>query len=317
MQRFGGANDILSRTILVNGENTSIIGVMPPDFRFTDENGEYLAPLPLNHFQLRGSARFLTVAAKLKPGATMQQAQSEMDAISHQLAGEFPARDTDHGKPWTIRLQPIHQALFGDFNRPLLLLQAAAGVRVADCLRERGGVAFGAVGIPIDRSGNPSGARSQPWPHLPPVHDGEPAAFDFRREPGNCSGMGRRPRAGGHGAILAAQTARDSVGRACAAVHDGGLGSDRFDIRSDPRGSGIEDGVRRIAQERNSRRNRGRRTEPSARDVGCGAAGAGTDAADRIGTVDPELPHAAGRRPWLPAAGFAHVPLPFHGKSVW
>ena len=127
MRRFGGANDILNRTILVNGENTSIIGVMPPDFRFTDENGDYLAPLPLNHFQLRGSARFLTVAAKLKPGVTMQQAQSEMDAISHQLAGEFPARDTDHGKPWTIRLQPIREALFGDFSRPLLLLQGAVG----------------------------------------------------------------------------------------------------------------------------------------------------------------------------------------------
>jgi putative ABC transport system permease protein len=127
MRRFGGAADILNRTILVNGENTSIIGVMPPDFRFTDENGDYLAPLPLNHFQLRGSARFLTVAAKLKPGVTMQQAQSEMDSIARQLASDFPKRDADHGKPWTVRLQPIRQALFGDLNRPLLLLQAAVG----------------------------------------------------------------------------------------------------------------------------------------------------------------------------------------------
>jgi putative ABC transport system permease protein len=117
----------LSRKVLVNGESTSIIGVMPPDFRFTDENGDYLAPIPLNHFQLRGSARFLTTAARLKPGVTMQQAQSEMEAISVQLGNEFPARDMDHGKPWTVRMQPIRQALFGFISRPLLLLQGAVG----------------------------------------------------------------------------------------------------------------------------------------------------------------------------------------------
>jgi predicted permease len=127
IRRFAGAKDILNHDILMNGENTSIIGVMPPDFRFTDEKGDYLAPIPLNHFQLRGSARFLTVAAKLKPGVTIQQAQSEMDSIARQLAGQFPARDADQGKPWTIRLQPIREALFGFINRPLLLLQAAVG----------------------------------------------------------------------------------------------------------------------------------------------------------------------------------------------
>jgi len=127
MRRFGGANDILNRQILINGENTSIIGVMPADFRFTDENGDFLAPIPLNHFQLRGSARFLTVAAKLRPGVSMRQAQSEMDAIAHQLATQFPEHDMDHGKPWLVRLQPIREALFGVMNRPLLLLQAAVG----------------------------------------------------------------------------------------------------------------------------------------------------------------------------------------------
>jgi putative ABC transport system permease protein len=128
MRRFGGAKDILNRKILVNGENTSIVGVMAPDFRFTDENGDFLAPLPLNHFQLRGSARFLTVAAKLKPGVTMKQAQSEMNAIAIQLAKDFPARDMDHGKPWTVRLQPIRDAVVGDLSRPLLLLQGAVGL---------------------------------------------------------------------------------------------------------------------------------------------------------------------------------------------
>ena len=127
MRRFGGSKDVLGRKILVNGEPTEIIGVMNPDFRFTDEEGEYLAPVQLNRFQLRGSARYLIVAARMKPGVTIQQAQSEMDAIAKQLAREFPARDSDHGNPWTIQVQPIREALFGVMRRPLLLLEGAVG----------------------------------------------------------------------------------------------------------------------------------------------------------------------------------------------
>ena len=125
MQRFGGDRNVVGRDILVNGRNTTIIGVMPADFRFTDEKAEYLAPIVLNHFQLRGSARFFTVAARLKPGVSLQQAQSEMDSICAQLAREFPKHDTVQGQPWTARVEPIRKTLFGFINRPLLLLQGA------------------------------------------------------------------------------------------------------------------------------------------------------------------------------------------------
>jgi len=122
--RFGGDKDILKHTVLVDGVQTSVIGVMPPDFRLTDDKAEYLAPLRINRFQLRGSARFLTSVARLKPGVSMNQAQAEMDALSMQLAKEIPA-DMDHGRPWTVRLQTIREGLFGFMSRPLLLLQGA------------------------------------------------------------------------------------------------------------------------------------------------------------------------------------------------
>jgi putative ABC transport system permease protein len=127
VRRFGGDAGILNRKILINGVNVSVIGVMPPDFRITDENSDYLAPLAFNHFQLQGSARFLMVIARLRPGVTLPQAQSEMDAISLRLASQFPVHDTDHGKPWTVRMQPAREALFGFISRPLLLLQGAVG----------------------------------------------------------------------------------------------------------------------------------------------------------------------------------------------
>jgi len=67
------------------------------------------------------------VVARLKPGVTVKQAQSEMDAISLELAKQFPAREMDHGKSWMARLQPIREVLFRFIGRPLLLLQVAVG----------------------------------------------------------------------------------------------------------------------------------------------------------------------------------------------
>ncbi len=129
MRRFGGAKDVLNRKVLVNGVNTAIVGVMPPEFRITDENGDYLAPIPLNHFQLQGSARFpcWPLPGLKSPASAMAQAQSEMDAIAGQLTGEVPARETDHGKPWTVRVQSFRDGIFGPIVRPLLLLQGAVG----------------------------------------------------------------------------------------------------------------------------------------------------------------------------------------------
>jgi putative ABC transport system permease protein len=126
-RRFNGDRDILKRTVLVDGIPTSIIGVMPPDFLLTDDRAEYLEPVRINRFQLRGSARFLGAVARLKRGVSMQQAQAEMKALGMQLAREIPA-DMDHGKPWTVRLQNIREGLFGFMSRPLLLLQGAVAL---------------------------------------------------------------------------------------------------------------------------------------------------------------------------------------------
>lgn len=125
-RRFGGDKNILGSTVLVDGEKTNIIGVMRPDFRFSDDRAEYLAPLPIIHFQLRGSGRYLMVAGRLKAGVSVEQAQADVEPIARQLSKEFP-RDLEQGKPWGVRVQPAREALFGFMNKPLLLLQGAVG----------------------------------------------------------------------------------------------------------------------------------------------------------------------------------------------
>jgi putative ABC transport system permease protein len=123
--RFGGDKDIFTRNLLVDGVRTQIIGVMPPDFRIVDENALYYTPIPFNSMQLRGSGRFMFAVGRMKSGVSIAQAQADMDAIAAQLAREAPARDTDHGKPWGVRVMPVRQPLFGYMSRPLLLLQGA------------------------------------------------------------------------------------------------------------------------------------------------------------------------------------------------
>ena len=125
IRRFNADKDILTRTVLMDGVQTQIIGVLPPGYRFTDDKSEYIAPYRLNHFQVRASGRFLTVAAHLKPGVSLKQAQSEMDSVAAQLAREIPADKDRSGAPWSIRLQPIREGLFGFMSKPLLLLQGA------------------------------------------------------------------------------------------------------------------------------------------------------------------------------------------------
>ncbi|HEV3197481.1 MAG TPA: ABC transporter permease [Bryobacteraceae bacterium] len=126
-RRFNGDTNILNRTVLLNGVKNDIVGVMAPSFRLTDDDADYWAPFRFNSFQLRGSARFMIVVGRLKSGASLQQAQADMESVAGRLAKDFPARDMDHGKPWGVRVQPIREALFGFMTRPLLLLQGAVG----------------------------------------------------------------------------------------------------------------------------------------------------------------------------------------------
>ena len=126
-RRFDGDKNILNRAVLVDGVKTSIIGVLAPDYIFSDDKVDFVAPLRLNHFQLRGSARFLYVAGRLKRGVSREQAQADLKSVAEGFAREFPA-DMDHGKPWSVRLIPVCEALFGWMSRPLLMLQGAVAL---------------------------------------------------------------------------------------------------------------------------------------------------------------------------------------------
>ena len=142
-RRFGGDPGVLNRQVRMNGAPVTIIGVMPASFHYPIESLDFWAPLAYTRVQLEGSARLFTVTARLKPGITIQQAQSEMDAIAARLAKEYPQRH----EGWGVRIESLRLAWFGWLAAPLLTLETSVGLllliacaNVAGLLLARGSV---------------------------------------------------------------------------------------------------------------------------------------------------------------------------------
>jgi hypothetical protein len=96
--QFAGRRDILGQTLNINmsrsdDANTAytVIGVMPPDFKVSPDAQEQIY-VPQVRDPDRGHG-FLYVLGRLKPGVSIAQAQSEMDAVTHHLAEQYPKFD--------------------------------------------------------------------------------------------------------------------------------------------------------------------------------------------------------------------------------
>jgi putative ABC transport system permease protein len=139
-RRFGGRPDILDQQVKLNGRPTSIIGVMPPAFRYPNDRSEYFAPLLVNRGR-PGPARFFGVVARMKDGVSTQQVEADVTAVASGLAIAIPDRNHNRG----LRTVPLRDVFFGWAKRPLatvqagvLLVFAIACANVAGLLLARG-----------------------------------------------------------------------------------------------------------------------------------------------------------------------------------
>jgi putative ABC transport system permease protein len=122
MRRFGGSADALGKTMTLNGNPHEIIGVMPGALR-VPEKAEVWRPLALPE-QARTSrgSFFLPVIGRLKPGVSVQQAQTDMSGISARLEQAYEVQ-----KGFGAYVVSLHRQLVGDIERSLLVLMAAVG----------------------------------------------------------------------------------------------------------------------------------------------------------------------------------------------
>src|SRR5262249_15732575 len=123
-RRFGADRNVLGRTLTLNNSPYTIIGVMPPGFRFAREV-DIWTPLdaPALLQRMRG-ARFLAVVGRLKPHLTVEQARAGMETLSRQLAGQYP--ETNAG--WSVSLTPLPEKFIGQAPARLWLLAGAVGL---------------------------------------------------------------------------------------------------------------------------------------------------------------------------------------------
>jgi predicted permease len=121
-RKFGGAADALGRTIVLNGRPHEIIGIMPAELK-VPERAELWKPLaPDDNLREARGAFWLPVIGRLKPGVSVEQAQTEMSGISARMEQQFPSN-----RGYGASVVPLHKQLVGDVERSLVVLLAAVG----------------------------------------------------------------------------------------------------------------------------------------------------------------------------------------------
>ncbi len=109
--RYASDPGIVGRSIVVNGTPATVVGVMPRGFMFP-ANADLWRPLAFIAPAIRDSRaeRRLAVFARLRPGATLEQAGADLAAIGEGWAREFPATNRDR----RVRAVPINEHLNPD-----------------------------------------------------------------------------------------------------------------------------------------------------------------------------------------------------------
>jgi putative ABC transport system permease protein len=125
---FGGSPDVIGRTVKLNDEPYTIVGIMPATASVASWTGmasDVWVPLALTDEQRadRGNHNRYGVA-RLKRDVELAQAQAEMDAISARLAREFPRSDDG----WGAVVIPMQEAIVGNSRTMLLMLLGAVGL---------------------------------------------------------------------------------------------------------------------------------------------------------------------------------------------
>ena len=127
-RRFNKDPRILGRTIQLNGDPFTVVGVMPAGFSYPASNS-LDAWIPLSYFGPESigrarAARFLAVIARMKPGVTVEQLQADIRNISQRLASAYPE---DRG--WDdATIVPIRDSIVGEVRRPLIVLLGAVAL---------------------------------------------------------------------------------------------------------------------------------------------------------------------------------------------
>src|SRR5947209_814292 len=131
-RRFGGVA-VVGKSVTLNGEPYTVVGVMPPGFQFGREFGptgpDLWSPITFTPQQLDPNnnltSEYLGVVARMKPGVSAGQAQAEMNSIADDLRRQYmPGMDESN---WGLLLKPLDAFVVGQIRASLWILLGAVG----------------------------------------------------------------------------------------------------------------------------------------------------------------------------------------------
>jgi putative ABC transport system permease protein len=125
-QAFNGDPAVVGKTINLDGSDMTVIGVLPPTFQTPRSDASYfdrdadLIMLAKNLESFQRSFRNWIAVGRLRPGVTLAQAQSELQAIAnHAKAGRLATQDD---ADWSVALDPLGKATAETSRQPLFLI---------------------------------------------------------------------------------------------------------------------------------------------------------------------------------------------------
>jgi predicted permease len=131
-ERFGADRDIAGKTITLDDESYTVVGVLPAGFQFGTTAADFQArsqadiwvPLTFDPERLQRNSHTLHVIARLAPGAQLAQARAELDVLAANLAKQYPEQDKDTG----IFVVPLADQVTGSVRVALETLLGAVGL---------------------------------------------------------------------------------------------------------------------------------------------------------------------------------------------
>jgi putative ABC transport system permease protein len=135
-RRFDADPFAVGRSVTLDGTSFTIVGVMPAQFEFPYQADRIELWLPMSslpftaNFMEQRGASFMNVVGRLRPGATVEQANAELAAIAKRLAETYPQTNASRG----ARVRPLQDDLVANYRRGLMmLLYAVAAVLLIAC----------------------------------------------------------------------------------------------------------------------------------------------------------------------------------------
>jgi putative ABC transport system permease protein len=141
-RRFGRDRSVLGSTLQLDGEPVTVIGILPPTFRFHDGPTDLYRPWGYDFTTLARDEHMANAIGRMRQGTSLEAARADLQAVHRELEAEYPETEG-----WTVEAMPLRADVVGEVaSKAAVILMVAVGfillmacVNVANLLMARAG----------------------------------------------------------------------------------------------------------------------------------------------------------------------------------